>query len=163
METVFFRRRDFTLRFNVLLDDLINDLISHVARACSKIAARPQVPSPKLSAQLAELFQHPSAATSLDSLHQLAYRYLRRYRHQQMHMVHSNMPTQDVDIQLGTRLPNQFAQATHYLSAQHWLAILGDPHQVVFQIVNCVRCLAVAHTAIVLQRQLSSTELPLWC
>jgi hypothetical protein len=33
---------------------------------------------------------------------------------------------------------------------------------VVLQIVNCVSCFAVAHTAIVLQRQLSSTEMPLW-
>ena len=159
MEIVFFRRSSFTLRFNVLPDNLIG----HVARACSKVATCPQVSSPKLSAQLAKLLHHPSAATSLDSLHQLAHRYLWRHRHQQMHMVHSYMPTQDVHIQRGARLPNQFAQATRYLSTQHWLAILGDPHQVVLQIVNCVSCFAVAHTAIVLQRQLSSTEMPLWC
>jgi hypothetical protein len=159
METVFFRRRCFTLRFNVLLDDLIG----HVARACCEIAACPQVPSPKLSAQLTKLLQHPSAATPLDSLHQLAHRYLWRHRYQQMHVVRSDMPAQDVYVQRGARLPNQFAQATRYLPAQHRLAILGDLHQVVFQIVNCVRCLAVTHTAIVLQRQLSSTEMPLWC
>jgi hypothetical protein len=159
METVFFRRRNFTLRLNVLLDNLIR----HVAGACSEIATRPQVASPKLSAQLAKLLHHPSAATPFDSLHQLTHRYLRRYRHQQMYVVHCYVPAQDVHIQRSTRLPNQLAQATRYLSAQYWLAILGDPHQVVFQIVNCVRRLAVAHTAIVLQRQLSSIETPLWC
>jgi hypothetical protein len=159
METVFFRRRDFTLRFNVLLDDLIG----HVARTCSEVTSRPQVSSPKLSAQLAKLLHHPSTTSPFDSLHQLAHRYLWRHRHQQMYVVFSHMSTQDVHIQCSTRLPSQFAQATRYLSAQHWLAILGNPHQVIFQIIDCVRRLAVIHTAIVLQWQLPSTEMPLWC
>jgi hypothetical protein len=61
--------RCFTLRLNVLLDDLIR----HIARTCSEIASGPQVSSSELPAQLAKLLQQFPTTASFDTLHQVAH------------------------------------------------------------------------------------------
>ena len=142
---VIFRRRFLTLRFNVLLDNLV----CHITRARGKVAPCPEVSSPELSTQFTELFQHPSAAAALDSLHQLAHRQFGWHRDQQVNMVRCYVPTQDGQIQRSTSLPHQFAQPNGYLAAQYGFAILGDPHDVILEVIDRMRCLSIAHSAIV--------------
>lgn len=142
------------MRLNVLLDKLVG----HIARTRSKVAACPQMSPPELAAQFSELFHHLAAAATLDSLHQVADRYLRWYRHQQVHMVKRNMPAQDVYIQRSARLPYQFSQPSSYLASQYRLAIFRDPYQMVLQIVDCVARFTIAHHRIVRLPLLSSTH-----
>ena len=131
-EIVFFRKGCLALSFNILFDYLVG----HIARTRSKIATCPQMPSPKLSAQLAKFLKHLTATTPFDALHQLTHRHLRWHRYQQVHVIWSNVSTQDVHIQCCTGLTNQFAQPTRYLATHHWFPILGDPHQMVLQVVD---------------------------
>jgi hypothetical protein len=133
------------LRFDVLL----NHLIRYIARASGVIAPRPQMPTPELSIQLAILLQHLPAAAPFDALHQVTHRYLQRHRYQQVHMLRSNVPAQDVHVQGRTDLMNQLTQPNGYLAAQYWLSILGDPHHVMLQVMDEMRCLPIAHEAIV--------------
>ena len=95
--------------------------VSYFARTRRKVPARPQVSPPVLSSQLTKLFQHQPTTASLDSLHQLAYRYFRRLRHQQMHMVRRHMSTEDLHIHARTRLSYQFSQTNPYFTTQHRL------------------------------------------
>ena len=140
------------MRFDVLLDNLI----SHIARTGRKVTPRPKVSSPKLPVQLAKLLQHLPAAPSLDPLHQLAHRHLRRHRHQQVHIVWRNVPLHNVHIQARAGLSYQLLQSFPDFSSQHRLAIFGYPHQVVFQIIDRVRRLSVAHHRILLRPRLWS-------
>ena len=140
------------MRFDVLLDYLI----SHIARTGRKVSPRPQVSSPKLPVQLAKLLQHLPAASSFDPLHQLAHRYLGRYRYQQMDMVWRNVSFHDVHIRGRAGLSHQLSQSYPNFASQHWLSVLGNPHQMVFEVINRVRCLAVLHDRILLQTSLWS-------
>jgi len=135
------------LRLNVLLDDLIR----HIARTCSEIALSPQVSSPELPTQLAKLLQQFPTTASFDTLHQVAHRHLRGYRHQQMHMVNGYMSAQDIHLQRRTCLPNQFAQPNGYFAPQYRFPILGNPHHVIFQVIDRVGCFSIAHDRIVLR------------
>jgi len=132
------------LRLNVLLDHFISD----VARTRSEISARPKVPSPELSAQLAKLLQHLPATASLDALHQITHRHIRWHRHQQVHMIYRYVPTEDVHVQCRARLSHQFTQSKPDFATQHRLPIFRDPHQVIFQIVDSMRCFSIAHGCI---------------
>ena len=140
------------MRFDVLLDYLI----SHIARTGRKVSPRPQVSSPKLPVQLAKLLQHLPAASPLDPLHQLAHRYLRRHRYQQMHMVWRNVSFHDVHFLARAGLFYQLSQSLTNFTSQHWLAILGYPHQMVLQIIDRMRCLTVTHDHILLRPRLWS-------
>jgi hypothetical protein len=127
------------------LDVLLDNLIRHIAGADRKVAPCPQVPPPELAAQFTKLGQHPPTAASFQPLHQLTHRQTRRHRHQQVNVIDRYMPGDDVHIQRLAGLTDQLAQADGDLTAQYRLAILGDPHHMVFQVVNRVCRLAVAH------------------
>jgi hypothetical protein len=142
------------LRLDVLLDNLIR----HIARARGEIASCPQMPPPELAVQLTELLQHLPAAAPLDPLHQSTHRDHRRHRYQQVHVIHCNVPTHDVHIQRRTGLTNQLTQSNGYLAAQDWLSIFGDPHHMVLQVIDGMRCLPIAHRPIVPSPTLLSTR-----
>ncbi len=133
------------MRFNVLLDDFIG----HITRTCCKVSTCPQMSTPKLSTQLIEFLQHLAATPSFDALHQAAYRYLRGNRYQQVNVVNRYMSAQNVHFLARTGLAHQLAQTYRDLSPQHGFAILGNPDQVVLQIVDRMRCFSIAHTCIV--------------
>jgi hypothetical protein len=67
-----------------------------------------------------------------------------------MDVVAGNMPFFDIDIQRRTGLADQLSQTQAYFPAQQWLAILGDPDHVVFEVINGVRGFAVTHRRILL-------------
>lgn len=117
----------------------------------SKIASGPKMLSPGLSPQFSKLFQHLAATPSLEALHQVTHRDLRWHWDQQVYMVNRDMPTFDVHIQCGTRQPDQLPPAYRDLTAQHLLPIFGNPHQVVFEVIDRVRCFAIVYTHIVPQ------------
>jgi len=127
------------------LDVLFDNLIRHITCAYSEVTTCPQMSSPELAIQFSELLQHTSAAAPFQALNQLADRQAGRNRDQQVNVIRRHMTADDIHIQRHTRLPDQLSQPKCNLSPQHRLAILGDPHYMVFQIVNRVCCLSIAH------------------
>jgi hypothetical protein len=79
-EILVIRRKVFTLRFNVLFDNLIG----HIARTRGKVAARPEMLSPELFPPFAKLGQHLATAPPFQALHQAAHRHVRRYGDKEM-------------------------------------------------------------------------------
>ena len=55
-------------------------------------------------------------------------------RHQNMHVVPRHMPLQNLDLVRPTNLPYQFPQPSPHRTRQHWLAVLGDPDEVVLDV-----------------------------
>lgn len=127
------------------LDILLDHIIGHVARADGKVAPCPQVSSPVLATQFAELFQQSPTTPPFQPLHQFVDRQIWRHRNQQMDMIHRHMSTDDIYIQVRACLPDQLPQTDRNLTVQHRFTILRNPHHMVFQVVNRVRCLSITH------------------
>lgn len=123
-------------------------VLRNVAGAHGVVAPRPQVPAPVLPAQLAILLQEHPAAAPLQSLDHLADRDVRRYGHQQMHMVDRHVPLLDLHIQRLAGLTDQIPRPYSDIATQHLAPVLRDPHDVDLQIVDRVGCLPIAHGAI---------------
>jgi len=80
-----------------------------------------------------------------DPAHDLRGRPLRWGRHQNVHMVFADDPTEDLDLQHLARLPHQFTQAQRDIALEHVLAVLRHEDDVVFDPVFRMRSLPVAH------------------
>src|SRR3954447_22149489 len=77
----------------VLVSNVLgNNLIGYIPRTATEIAARPQVPSPKLLLQVRKFCQQMMGCFALQPLQQSADRYLRRNRKEQMHMILATCP-----------------------------------------------------------------------
>src|SRR3954447_24830750 len=77
----------------VLVSNVLgNNLIGYIPRTATEIAARPQVPSPKLLLQVRKFRQQMMGCFTLQPLQQSADRYLRRNRKEQMHMIVRYVP-----------------------------------------------------------------------
>ncbi len=61
---------------------------------------------------------------------------MRRDTQQQMHMIRSHMPLQNLDIRLATDLPNQIPHVAAHVSPENRLAILRGEHEVIVQAIN---------------------------
>src|SRR6266498_4056778 len=67
-----------------------------------------------------------------------------------MYMIFRNMPFENVHIQARTGLADQFSHPFANFAAQDRFAILRDPDNVIFQVVDRMRCFAIAHSSIIL-------------
>jgi hypothetical protein len=76
---------------------------------------------------------------------------MRRDREQQVNVVSRNVSFFDIHIQRGTGLADQFPQAGRNFATQDGLAILGDPDNVILEIVDRVRSFSIVHAPILLR------------
>ena len=85
----------FLMLFLLLLEPHI--LLNHLAvepYRINAIAFAPKMITPvRLLAQTGKRREHANGGTSFQDAHQLRYRQLRRYLHQQMHMIRLNVRT----------------------------------------------------------------------
>src|SRR5881227_40176 len=82
----------FVLALVLISNVLGNNFIGYIPRTATEIAARPQVPSPKLLLQVRKLRQQMMGCFALQPLQQSADGYLRRNRKEQMHMILRHVP-----------------------------------------------------------------------
>ena len=127
------------LLFQVLHDDFIR----YVPAASDEVPSGPQVPTPELLRNVFELHHQLPGTLALDVLHDLAGRQVRRARQEHVDVVPGHRPLQDFNVVGATNLPYQLTQAQADLADQHRLAVLGNPHKMVFQIVSGMRTVAV--------------------
>ena len=133
-----------SLGLNVLLDNLVR----HIPRASGKVATSPKVLAPELATQFAKLSQHQATTAPLEPLHQITHGHMRGYGDQQVEMVSPDMSFLDIHIQRRTSLPDQLAKANSSLASLHWLTLLGNPDQVVLEVIHSVRSFPIIHDPI---------------
>jgi hypothetical protein len=114
------------MRLHTLLDNLTGAFV----RADGKVALLLSMLSPVEPVQLAEFLQQRATTGS---------------GHQQMDIIGRHMPTDEVNILRRAGLAHQLTQPYCEFPQQDQPALPGDPHQMVFQVIDCVGCLLVAH------------------
>lgn len=116
-----------TLQPNILS----NDVVGHIAAGRDEVATRPQVSAPERLTELSTIHQQMVRRLPLNRLHDAARSKMRRHAQQQMYMVRTHVPLQNVDIVRPTDLPNHVSDLRRHFPAQDRLAILRDEHEVI--------------------------------
>ena len=62
-----------------------------------------------------------------------------------MDMILTNHPSQNLDLVPFTSLADKIAYSDGKIADKHGVAVLGDPDEVVFDLVFCVATLAIFH------------------
>ena len=111
------------------LDILHDYLIRHISTTGNEEPSRPDMPAPARSPQRLVLLQQAPRCLSFDPLHQLARRYVRRNRHEQVDMVPTDVPLENFDLQLRTNLPRPLPNRQGNFTCQQRFAVLRNPHK----------------------------------
>jgi hypothetical protein len=93
--------------------------------------------------QMRELFLQLSGGHAFDVLDDLGRAQGRWTRYQDMHVIDADMALDNGQFAAHTHLTDNVARAFGYLSAQHLIAVLGSPHQVVLDVVDRVSTFAI--------------------
>src|SRR4051794_19755340 len=117
--------------------------VGYIPRTATEIAARLQVPSPKLLLQVRKFRQQMMGCFTLQPLQQSADRYLRRNRKEQMHMILRYVPLHYLHFVLPANLTDQVAHSHRYISRQRRPSVLRDPHQMQMNLKYRVRAPSV--------------------
>ena len=129
----------------MLLDVLLHHTVTHIPTRNTKVPSSPKVPSPKLLPNMLKLSHHHVRTLPLQPLHQPADRYLRCYRHEQMHMILRYVSAHDLHVFVPTNLPNQFPHPFTNNPFEHAFTVLGCPNQVQMNLKDRMRSMPVAH------------------
>src|SRR3954468_11446339 len=136
----------FVLALVLISNVLGNNFIGYIPRTAAEIAARPQVPSPKLLLQVRKFRQQMMGCFALQPLQQSADRYLRRNRKEQMHMILRHMPLDYLYFVLPANVTDQVAHSHRYISRQRRPSVLRDPHQM--QMISNIVCAPLRYSGI---------------
>src|SRR5881296_3118733 len=109
-----------TLQPNILSYDVVR----HIAAGRDEVATRPQVSAPERLAELSTIHEQMVRGLPLNRLHDAARSKMRRDAQQQMNMIRTHVPFQNLDIIRPTDLSDQVSDVRRYVPAQDRLAIL---------------------------------------
>ena len=108
---------------NVRFDDLVSD----IAAAAAEVAPRPDMAAPKALPHLWKFGEQTIGAFAFHPLDQTTDRHVRGDRDHHMDMVWRDVPLEDIDAGLLTLFTDDGTNPFCDLTAQHLVAILGDP------------------------------------
>src|SRR4030095_107752 len=123
-----------TLQPNILS----HRLVGHIAAGRYKVATPPQVPTPERRPQPSIILEEMMRGLPLNRLHYTTRREMGWGTQQQMHMVGTHVPLENLDVLTATDFPIQIPHALTDLPHQDRLAILRGEHEVVVQTINSV-------------------------
>ena len=92
---------------------------------------------------MSELSQEDARALTLDPLHQITCRHVRRAGNEQVDMVLAHMTLENLNLQLRTDRSHDLAEPGANIASQQLLAVLRDPHQVELDVKARMRCSSV--------------------
>jgi len=118
------------LKTNVFHDHLVR----HIAAGGREVPAGPQMSAPERLLDMLKLHHQLPRRLALEVLHELAYRQVRRARHQQVHMVPRHVARQDFDVVRFAYFDDQRPQPVAHVAVKHAFTVLCDPDQVIFDI-----------------------------
>ena len=128
-----------TLFFDILLDDVIG----HVPRTDTEVAACPEVSAPELLSQMWELTHQLVGTLPFQHLEQSADRQTRWHAHEQMNVVSRHMPFHDRHFMRAADFADQFTDSCANLTSHHGLTVLRDPDDVQVNAKNSMRAMSV--------------------
>ena len=108
---------------NVRFDDLVSD----IAAAAAEVAPCPHMAAPKALPHMGKFGQQTIGAFAFHPLDQATDRDVRGDRDHHMDMVWRDVPLEDIDAGLLTLFTDDGTNPFCDLTAQHLVAILGDP------------------------------------
>ena len=92
-----------------------------------------------------EFLENLARNSPLDSPHDVSWRDIGWCRNQNVDMIFADNTTQNLNLELFTCLPNQFAHPQGEVSLQHMVAVLGYPNEMVLNLEFCMTALAIIH------------------
>jgi hypothetical protein len=108
---------------NVRLDDLVSDM----AAAAAEVAPRPDMAAPKALPHMRKCGQQTRGAFALHPLDQATDRDGRWDQDHHVDMGRRDVPLEDIDVGLLALFPDDGTYSFCDLTAQHLVAIRGDP------------------------------------
>ena len=140
----------------LILDVFFPHFIRDVPARRYPISPTPQMLTPVALTQRRKFREHPMRTLPFQILHCLRARYMRRDSYQHMHMIPVNRPSVDRHLQTTRDLPQQLPRTLSYITHQHRITVLRNPHQVVFTVPDrMAAALVVFHPPYA-----TSTDLP---
>ncbi len=141
---------------SLVFDVPLEHLVGHIPAGCDEVPSRPKMSTPELAVELSEVPHQSVQAPPLDGVHHPARCHRRGHAQQQMHMIGSDVPLQNLDVVRLAYLSHQIPHCQRHLSPQDRLAVLWDEHELVVALVDRVRTLPVRLRHLPKVRQASS-------
>lgn len=132
-----------------MLQILPDHFLGHFPDRRTKILPRPKMPTLISLIQRWKLFEQFDRRPSLDPLHDLARRHLRRRRDQNVHMILADHTLDDPNFERFAGLLHQLPNPLPHISRQQLVPILGHPNKVILNLVNHVAPISIVHLAFV--------------
>ena len=131
-------------------DICFDHLVSDRTRAHCQISSGPKMSTPELLPEVRKLLKKHSRTCPLQPLYYPAYILVRKIRNQNVNMVASNLPRNNLDLMFHGNLPDQVAHTYRHRPNQYLLTVFRNPYQVNFNIVCRVRAFTVPSHATIL-------------
>ena len=119
------------LVFDIFLDEFIGDGTT----GDGAVASGPEVSPPEDLCQMRVVAQKRVSALALEVLHHVADGEFRGVGDGEMDMVRSNLPRDDVDVDLGTESSYETTHGLPQFACEYPFPVLGNPDEVHFQIM----------------------------
>lgn len=122
------------LFFDIFLDELIGDR----ATGDGAVPSGPEVSSPEDLGQMWVVIEQRMCTLALQVLHHIADREFWRIRDEEVDVIRSDLPREDMDVNLGTESPNECTNGLSQFTSEHSFPVLGYPDEMHLQIVFAV-------------------------
>ena len=104
-----------------------DDLVSNIATAAAEVAPRPDMAAPKALPHMRKFGQQTLGAFALHPLDEATDRHVWWDRDHHMDMVRRDVPLEDIDAGLLALFTDDGPDPFGHLTAQHFMAVLGNP------------------------------------
>ena len=131
------------MRISMVVNVLVNNIVSHIAAGRAKVAPTPKVVAPISLLEFRKFYLHLARASSLSLLDKLAHWCVRGNTAKNMHVIARHHAVKYLDIHLISHLSNQITNPLLQRPPKYLVAILRDPYQVIAMIVGRVAAFTV--------------------
>src|ERR1700719_2775911 len=129
----------------MILEILKYSLVCDVAAGSAEVASRPEMATPVTFAKFWELHLNAMRRAPFDTANEVADRDMRWYLDEHVDMLFGQNARDDLYPQFLANLPNDGSYPLAQCSFQNFIAILGDPDDVVAMVKNGVTSGYIAH------------------
>jgi hypothetical protein len=133
--------------FKMMRQIFVNHFFREFSGGNAEISSRPEMTTPVSFLYHREFLENFSSNPPLDSSHDVSGRDIGWCRNQDVDMILADDTSQDLNLELFTCLPNQFAHPQGEVSLKHMVAVLGYPNKMVLNLEFCMTALAIIHAA----------------
>ena len=133
--------------FKMMCQIFLNHCFRQFSGGNAEISSRPEMTAPVPFLYHRKFLENFSSNPPLDSSHDVSGRDIGWCRNQDVDMILADDTSQNLNLELLTYLPNQFAHPQGEVSLKHMVAVLGYPNKMVLNLEFCMTALAIIHAA----------------